>query len=223
MTRYFLAIVLGAMASASCATTARDTHMAFATTMAATPAARHRVSSAATGGARNRRLSARDIRPGGCVDQIADRAGRAQPHRRARLVFARRGRWRAPDHARRRPRGDPPPVSDQAACGWRVRGHGRPDAQRRHPRQAHDLDACRWPGRPSITRESAELRAAPRRGPSSSVSQSRDSATCRDPRERSSASARTEGWPRRPASLRISGASVGFRPAPSTCPAVPPP
>ena len=39
MTRYFLAIVLGAMASASCATTARDTHMTFATTMAATPAA----------------------------------------------------------------------------------------------------------------------------------------------------------------------------------------
>ena len=39
MTRYLWAVVLGAMTTASCATTVRDTHVAFAATMAATPAA----------------------------------------------------------------------------------------------------------------------------------------------------------------------------------------
>lgn len=38
MTRYVLVVVLGAMASTSCATAARDTHLAFASSVAATPA-----------------------------------------------------------------------------------------------------------------------------------------------------------------------------------------
>jgi len=37
MTRYFWAILLGAMTTTSCATAVRDTHVAFATNIAATP------------------------------------------------------------------------------------------------------------------------------------------------------------------------------------------
>src|SRR5262245_59004444 len=38
MRRYLWAIVLGAMTTTSCATASRDTHLAFATNVAATPA-----------------------------------------------------------------------------------------------------------------------------------------------------------------------------------------